>query len=182
MDSLVQARLASFVTVFTGHDVLTALEECSSAATLPVVAGETLVQTWSRIEHFIFREVVFRGRNPYSIRFRTIAHNTIRGGVLKHIRDIVQSDARQIISQDEVCALVDSTSYKTKMLVLSRLRGYGAEGENFSGKNLLNVLQWMSTQHSQLRSHGVTDWSDHPDGPGGHLKEGRAAGCTPPPR
>ncbi len=62
-------------------------------------------------------------------------------------------------------------SYKTKLSLLSAVKGYssvddGLEDKSLIGKNLINLLHHCGSHFPSFACHQVASMSEHPDGPG----------------
>ncbi len=76
------------------------------------------------MQDFIYSRIVLQGKNPYTVRFRTVAHNTVLAGNPENIRKLIRQDLRQVLSHDEAASLPMLTGCGDKLELLGRLKGY----------------------------------------------------------
>ena len=119
------------------------MEKCTSKFDLPIQEGDFLNQMWDGIEAFIAKvtrsmflwsencvlhQVRKAKKNPFSIRFRIFEHNACKSQSKESDQECKKL-IREVLLAIEARSLTQLSSYKSKLEMLSRVRGYADNPE-----------------------------------------------------
>ena len=107
------------------------------------------------------------GANPFSPRFRGVAHNCCKTARSPNAIKLVTGACAAVLSGEEAESLGHVKDYRDKLAFLSRRPLYSKDLDRaFIAKNLINVLNALSKVCPALATHRLSSMAGHPDGPG----------------
>ena len=159
-----QWQLIMMAVVFSHHNVLDALLKCDSINALPMDSAARIVENESKLRSFLLR--LLRRKKPiFSDRYMMRQHNSCKE--LESAMHLMEDKLELVLCREEMDSLVTLQTYPAKLKFLGRKKGFSRDvGDNFAGKNVLNVLHHLGRECETFEPHCIKDMENQPVGPG----------------